>query len=95
MTPLASIWDIDSRETHRPRVSVIVPALNEAKNLPHIAERMPAIVDEIVFVNGNNTDPAEITRLVGHAAGRRGLREGLPIRPRWRQRRHHPVPPAG
>ncbi len=55
MVPLASIWDTGSQAT-RPRISVVIPALNEAKNLPHIAERMPNCVDEIVFVNGNSTD---------------------------------------
>lgn len=39
-----------------PRVTVIIPAMNEAANLPHVAARMPAGVDEIVFVDGNSTD---------------------------------------
>lgn len=40
----------------RPRVSVIVPALNEERNLRHVAARMPADVDEIVFVDGGSQD---------------------------------------
>ncbi|MCE5292656.1 MAG: glycosyltransferase family 2 protein [Nocardiaceae bacterium] len=40
----------------RPRISVIVPALNEAKNLPHVAARMPSGIDQIVYVDGNSTD---------------------------------------
>ncbi|MGE2736220.1 glycosyltransferase family 2 protein [Mycolicibacterium vaccae] len=39
-----------------PTVSVIVPALNEARNLPHVAERMPPDVAEIVFVDGGSRD---------------------------------------
>jgi hypothetical protein len=39
-----------------PGVSVVIPALNEEKNLPHIASRMPAGIDEIVFVNGPSVD---------------------------------------
>ncbi|GAA0465199.1 hypothetical protein Aca07nite_87540 [Actinoplanes capillaceus] len=39
----------------RPRVSVIVPALNEARNLPHVFARLPE-VDEIVLVDGGSTD---------------------------------------
>lgn len=36
-------------------VAVIVPAMNEARNLPFVAERMPA-VDEIIVVDGNSVD---------------------------------------
>ncbi|MFD4781168.1 glycosyltransferase family 2 protein [Rhodococcus qingshengii] len=42
--------------TMRPRVTVIVPAMNEAKNLPHVAAQMPKGIDEIVFVDGNSVD---------------------------------------
>lgn len=40
----------------RPTVSVIVPAMNEAENLPFVASRMPDGVDQIVFVDGNSVD---------------------------------------
>jgi glycosyltransferase involved in cell wall biosynthesis len=48
----------------RPTVSVIVPALNEGKNLPHVAARMPE-VDEIILVDGGSVDDtvAVATRL--------------------------------
>lgn len=39
-----------------PRISVVVPAMNEAKNLPHVLPRIPDWVDEIVLVDGNSTD---------------------------------------
>jgi glycosyltransferase involved in cell wall biosynthesis len=38
------------------RVSVVIPALNEAANLPHVLGRLPAIVSEVVLVDGNSTD---------------------------------------
>jgi glycosyltransferase involved in cell wall biosynthesis len=38
------------------KVSVVIPALNEERNLPHVAARMPDDVDEIVFVNGDSQD---------------------------------------
>jgi glycosyltransferase involved in cell wall biosynthesis len=38
------------------RVSVVVPALNEAENLPHVLPLIPAWVDEIILVDGNSTD---------------------------------------
>ncbi|MFD4291835.1 glycosyltransferase family 2 protein [Rhodococcus sp. NPDC058505] len=44
------------RGTGRPTVSVIIPAMNEAKNLPFVASRMPDGIDQIVFVDGNSTD---------------------------------------
>ncbi len=38
------------------RVSLIIPALNEAENLPHVLPRIPDIVDEIIMVDGHSTD---------------------------------------
>lgn len=40
----------------RPRVSVVVPALNERENLPHVLPRIPAFVDEVILVDGASTD---------------------------------------
>jgi glycosyltransferase involved in cell wall biosynthesis len=40
----------------RTTVSVVIPALNEARNLPEVARRMPAGIDEIVFVDGHSVD---------------------------------------
>ncbi|WP_424809602.1 glycosyltransferase family 2 protein [Rhodococcus sp. 27YEA15] len=37
-------------------MSVIIPAMNEAKNLPFVASRMPGGIDQIVFVDGNSSD---------------------------------------
>jgi glycosyltransferase involved in cell wall biosynthesis len=37
-------------------VSVVVPCLNEARNLPYVFSRMPAGVSEVVFVDGGSTD---------------------------------------
>jgi len=56
MAALASIWDGIPHETHRPRVSVVIPAVNEERNLPYLASRMPRDIDEIVFVNGPSVD---------------------------------------
>ncbi|MBX6320831.1 MAG: glycosyltransferase family 2 protein [Rhodospirillaceae bacterium] len=40
----------------RPVISAVIPALNEAKNLPHVLPRIPLWVDEIVLVDGHSTD---------------------------------------
>lgn len=37
-------------------MSVVIPAMNEARNLRHVAAKMPAGIDEIVFVDGNSED---------------------------------------
>lgn len=39
-----------------PRVSVVIPTLNEARNLPHVLEALPACVHEVVIVDGQSTD---------------------------------------
>lgn len=39
-----------------PRVSVIVPTLNEARNLPHVFARMPSDVHEVIVVDGHSAD---------------------------------------
>src|SRR5262249_7740088 len=39
-----------------PRVSVVVPALNEARNLPHLFARMPVGVHELILVDGHSVD---------------------------------------
>ncbi|MGW0805652.1 glycosyltransferase family 2 protein [Nonomuraea sp. NPDC002799] len=37
-------------------MSVVVPAMNEAQNLPHVFATIPQWVDEIVLVDGNSVD---------------------------------------
>lgn len=39
-----------------PTISVIVPTLNEARNLPYVFERMPENVYEVIVVDGHSTD---------------------------------------
>jgi glycosyltransferase involved in cell wall biosynthesis len=38
------------------RVSVVIPTLNEAENLPHVLPRIPNWVDEVLIVDGYSTD---------------------------------------
>jgi glycosyltransferase involved in cell wall biosynthesis len=38
------------------RVSVIIPALNEARNLPHVFALIPPVVHEVVLVDGWSVD---------------------------------------
>lgn len=39
-----------------PSVSVVIPTLNEAMNLPWVLRRMPSYVDEVVIVDGRSLD---------------------------------------
>ena len=39
-----------------PTVSVIIPALNEADNLPHVLPHIPAWVHEVILVDDHSTD---------------------------------------
>jgi glycosyltransferase involved in cell wall biosynthesis len=37
-------------------ISVVIPTLDEAANLPHVLARIPEIVDEVVLVDGHSRD---------------------------------------
>jgi len=37
-------------------VSLIIPARNEARNLPHVLPHIPAFVDDVILVDGHSTD---------------------------------------
>jgi len=60
-TPLTNqthfqVYSGQDSATKRPLVSVIIPTLNEEKNLPQLFSAMPDIVDELVLVDGRSTD---------------------------------------
>ncbi|MBV8937893.1 MAG: glycosyltransferase family 2 protein [Alphaproteobacteria bacterium] len=42
--------------TPAPRVSVVIPALNEARNLPYVLGRMPQSIHEVILVDGHSID---------------------------------------
>ena len=39
-----------------PRISVVIPTLNEARNLPHVFSRLPADIYEVIVVDGHSVD---------------------------------------
>src|SRR4051794_26153384 len=39
-----------------PRVSVVIPALNEARNLPYVLKEIPSYVYEVILVDGGSVD---------------------------------------
>ncbi len=57
--PRSDLWEISSgRFAVRkwPTVSIVIPAKNEARNLPHVLPRIPVWADEVILVDGNSTD---------------------------------------
>ena len=50
------------------RVSVVIPTLNEAENLPHVFARLPAGIHEVIIVDGLSTDDTvEVARAAARA----------------------------
>jgi len=43
-------------EGEAPRVSAVIPTMNEAANLPDVLSRLPECVDEVILVDGHSTD---------------------------------------
>lgn len=69
MQDMQEALDITSKQVHiarrkrerrnfrtRPTVSAVIPTLNEEKNLPHVLERVPTGVNELIIVDGHSTD---------------------------------------
>lgn len=44
------------RGLNAPKVSVVIPALNEAENLQHVFSRIPDAVHEVIVVDGHSVD---------------------------------------
>ena len=40
----------------RPKVTVVIPTLNEARNLPHVFSRLPDDLHEVIVVDGRSVD---------------------------------------
>jgi glycosyltransferase involved in cell wall biosynthesis len=54
-------YSTSATNTHRnggssPTVSVVIPALNEERNLPHVFAKLPAGVAEVILVDGGSVD---------------------------------------
>ncbi len=46
----------DRHQTPEPRISVVIPTLNEARNLPHVLGRLPDGLHEVIIVDGHSVD---------------------------------------
>lgn len=58
--------DTDGEGRHQPvRVSVVIPAKNEERNIAWVLRRMPLTVDEVILVDGSSTDRTiEVARAI-------------------------------
>src|ERR1700760_67228 len=56
MEPRSRKTAAGSTPTAPPRVSVVVPALNEARNLEHVFAALPDGLHEVIVVDGHSTD---------------------------------------
>ncbi len=60
-----------ARTTAMATISVVIPALNEAENLPYVFATIPGWIHEVVLVDGNSTDDT--------VAVARALRPGIEV----------------
>jgi len=69
---------------HSPRVSVVIPALNEAENLPHVIPFIPKWVHEVLLIDGHSTDNTiEVAKLLRpdiHIVMQEGKGKGAALR---------------
>ncbi len=87
----------DRRRERRTRVSVVVPAMNEAANIGHVLSRLPEDIHEVILVDGNSQDDTvEVAspRLSRHPSAhpertRQGRRFPHRVRRGHRQPRRH------
>lgn len=50
------ILNRDANDRSRATVSLVVPARNEARNIPWVFEQIPPCVDEVILVDGDSSD---------------------------------------
>ncbi|MFJ9666004.1 glycosyltransferase family 2 protein [Streptomyces sp. NPDC101219] len=54
--PAGKYRPVSSHLAIAPPVSVVIPAMNEAENLPYVFKTLPDWIHEVVLVDGNSTD---------------------------------------
>ncbi len=52
----ARIVPLARRPARAARITAVIPAMNEAENLPHVFARLPRIIDEVILVDGHSKD---------------------------------------
>lgn len=77
----------------KPGVSVVIPARNEAMNLPRILDALPDLVDEVIVIDGNSSDETvavatshpKVTRVVVQRSKGKGSALSLGLREATRE----------
>jgi Glycosyl transferase family 2 len=46
----------DRRRSRKTKVSIVVPAMNEAQNIGHVLDQLPGDLHEVILVDGNSKD---------------------------------------
>jgi glycosyltransferase involved in cell wall biosynthesis len=54
-------WLDRSRRSDKPTVSVVIPTLNESRNIPYAMWRLPECVTEVIVVDGRSSDDTALT----------------------------------
>src|SRR5438045_220600 len=54
-------WLDRSRRSTKPSVSVVIPTLNESRNLPYAMWRLPDFVTEVIVVDGRSSDDTALS----------------------------------
>jgi len=54
-------WLDRSKRSTKPSVSVVIPTLNESRNLPYAMWRLPEFVTEVIVVDGRSSDDTAMT----------------------------------
>lgn len=71
-------------DAERATVSVVIPAMNEARNISWVLQRIPDYVDEVILVDGfSRDDTVEVARRVMpsvHVVQQRGMGKGAAMR---------------
>lgn len=79
-----TLHEIDVSSNERSTVSVIVPAMNEERNICWVLERIPAWVDEVIVVDGFSSDrTVEVARAANPdvvVVSQRGRGKGAALR---------------
>lgn len=80
--PALAVMNVTGRVAN-PKVSVVIPAINEGANLRHVLPQIPSTVFEVILVDGGSTDDTiAVTRTLCPEAmilqqGRRGKGDAL------------------
>ncbi len=56
MQASSSATNTPGNDRQSPTVSVVIPALNEERNLPHVFAKLPAGITEVIVVDGGSVD---------------------------------------